>query len=163
MGQQPLSPAWNAALRNLPWVPYLWCFFLAANSLWLLTLHILFVLVDEFIYCSWCKASRGEKRLLVSEQPAHPEAWNEHCVVYALCLDYFIILCENIWEVDIRCEFNAKIISRSIKSAYFLWESNCYQHLVINIFLIILKMKFMYWNIVLCMAYSAHGDKKHGY
>lgn len=108
--------------------------------------------MDEFIYCSWCKASRGEKNVLVFELLAQPEASNEHCVVNALCLDCFILFCGNIWEVDIRCEFNAKIISRSINSAYFLQESNCYQHLVINIFLIILKMKFMYQNIVLFMA-----------
>lgn len=156
--QQSPSPAWDAALRNLPWLPYLLCFFLAPTvpgcwlvlsslSLWMKSFTVLGVkLLGERRKCLFSSCSLIQK----------PE--NEYCVVYALCLDYFIIFCENIWEVDIRGEFNAKIISRSIKSAYFLWESNCYQHLVINIFLIIPKMKFMYWNIVLLTVCSAHGD-----
>lgn len=51
-----------------------------------------------------------------------PRAWNEyfiHCIIYALCLGCFVIFWKSRWEMDIRSEFNTKIISRSMKRGSF--------------------------------------------
>lgn len=96
--------------------------FLAFNILWLLALSVLFVLVDKFIFCHFSGVSQGREINALFNLLFYSEAWNEyfiHCIIYALCVDYFIIFQKSRWEMDIRSEFNAKIISRSIKRGYF--------------------------------------------
>lgn len=87
-----------------------------------MTLPVLFVLVDQIIYCHFSGVSQGREVNALFNLLSYPEAWNEYfilCIIYAVCLDHFIIFWKSRWEMDIRSEFNAKIISRSIKRGYF--------------------------------------------